>query len=83
MKISAPLLADRLALYATDAELRAAIFGARAKDPREGKQRKKNFWPGGSGQPIEKAHFGQGNPRKSKHFPWKNLAGAWIGLARL
>ena len=43
MKISAPLLADRLALYATDAELRAAIFGARAKDPREGKQRKKNF----------------------------------------
>jgi len=33
MKISAPLLADRLPLYATDPELRAAIFGARAKEP--------------------------------------------------
>jgi hypothetical protein len=33
MKVSAPLLAERLPLYATDPELRAAIFGARAKDP--------------------------------------------------
>src|SRR5271170_684037 len=33
MKLSAPLLAERLPLYATDPELRAAIFGARAKDP--------------------------------------------------
>ena len=33
IKISAPLLADRLPLYATDGELRAAIFGARARDP--------------------------------------------------
>jgi hypothetical protein len=33
MKVSAPTMIERLALYATDAELRAAIFGARAKDP--------------------------------------------------
>ena len=33
MKVSAPLLAACLPLYATDPELRAAIFGARAKDP--------------------------------------------------
>ena len=33
MKISAPILAESLPLYATDPELRAAIFGARAKEP--------------------------------------------------
>src|ERR1700691_5854871 len=33
IKVSAPLLADRLPLYATDGELRAAIFCARARDP--------------------------------------------------
>jgi hypothetical protein len=32
-KRAAPLLADRLPLYATDAELRAVIFGERASDP--------------------------------------------------
>jgi hypothetical protein len=30
VKRAAPLLADRLTLYASDSELRAAIFGARA-----------------------------------------------------
>jgi hypothetical protein len=44
---------------------------------------KKLFLPGGSSQPLEKAHFGQGNQRESKPFPWKNLAGFGAGLARL
>jgi hypothetical protein len=29
---------------------------------------RRNLLPEGSAQPIEKAHFGRGNPRKSKPF---------------
>src|SRR5271166_2106831 len=52
------------------------------------------FCPGGSAQLIEKAHFGQGNPRKSKPdsldflgsdlaglcWIWLDLANIWIGI---
>jgi hypothetical protein len=41
----------------------------------------KEKMPEGSAQPIEKADSGEANPRKSKLFPWRNLAGAWAGLA--
>jgi hypothetical protein len=41
--------------------------------------KRKNAW--GLAQPIEKAHFGQGNPRKSKLYSWKNLAESGVGLA--
>src|SRR5271155_5305632 len=48
-----------------------------------GEKAKKTFLPWGSAQPLEKAHFGQGNPRKTKLFPWKNLVQSWRGLAWL
>ena len=35
----------------------------------------KLFWPGGSAQTIENAHFREENPRKSKPFSWTDLAG--------
>ena len=54
--------------------------------PKVARARKKGagkvFWSWGSGQPFDKAHFGEGNPRKSKLFPWKNLAGAWGPLCQ-
>jgi hypothetical protein len=37
--------------------------------------------PGGSAQPLEKAQNGQGNPRKSKPFPWIDFDPAWPDLA--
>jgi hypothetical protein len=43
--------------------------------------RKKEKCPGGSAQPVEKAHFGQGNQRQSKPFPLIFLAPAWPGFA--
>jgi hypothetical protein len=39
------------------------------------------FLPRGSAQPVEKARFGQGNPRKSKPFSWKNLVRSLAGFA--
>jgi hypothetical protein len=41
---------------------------------------RKNFWPRGSAQPLEKAQFRQENPRKSKPFFFDWLGS---GLARL
>jgi hypothetical protein len=52
----------------------------RAADERE--EREKIFGPGGSAQPIEKAHFGQGNQRKSKPFSLIDLAQAWPDFAQ-
>jgi hypothetical protein len=37
--------------------------------------------PGGSAQPLEMAQNGQGNPRKSKPFPWIDFDPAWPDLA--
>jgi hypothetical protein len=42
---------------------------------------KKKKVHGGSAQPIEKAHFGQDNQRKSKPFPLIVLDRAWLGFA--
>jgi hypothetical protein len=53
--------------------------GRKAGTARVGQRKKKSAR--GSAQPIEKARFRQGNPRKSKLFPCKNLAGVWSGLA--
>jgi hypothetical protein len=41
------------------------------------------FHDRGSAQPFEKARFGQENPRETKPFPWKDLAGFGFGMARL
>ena len=46
----------------------------------QGGKRKKA--PGGSAEVLEKARFGQGNPRKSKRIPLLSLAGIRPGLAR-
>jgi hypothetical protein len=35
----------------------------------------------GSAQVLEKAQFGQGNPRKTEPFSWIVFARAWPGLA--
>jgi hypothetical protein len=48
---------------------------------RRGKEQEKNFLPGGSAQLLEKARFGQANPRKSKLFPLIVFARIWPGLA--
>jgi hypothetical protein len=48
-----------------------------------GKGAEKDFWSGRSRQPIDKAHFGQARPRKSRHFLgkiWLELGLAWIGF---
>jgi hypothetical protein len=42
---------------------------------------RKIFCPGGSAQPLQKAHFGQENPRKSKLFSLILFGQAWPGLA--
>jgi hypothetical protein len=39
------------------------------------------FSPWGSAQPIEKAQFGQGNPRKSKPFFFDSLCPALLAFA--
>jgi hypothetical protein len=41
----------------------------------------KDFCPGGSAQPLEKAQNGQGIPRKSEGFSFIRFAWAWVGLA--
>jgi hypothetical protein len=41
----------------------------------------KDFWPGGSPQPLEKAQNRKGNPRKSKPFSLIVLVRAWPGFA--
>jgi hypothetical protein len=43
----------------------------------------KIFCPGGSRQPVEKAHFGQGNPRKSKPFFFDFLGPDLAGLCKI
>jgi hypothetical protein len=50
-------------------------------DQRREKQREEKIFAGGSAQRIEKAHFGQENPRKSTLFPLIGLARAWAGFA--
>jgi hypothetical protein len=35
----------------------------------------------GTAQPIEKARFGQADPRKSKTIPLLGFASAWLGFA--
>jgi hypothetical protein len=62
------------------------------KDLGEEKEREKIFLPQGSLQPLERAQFGQGNPRKSKLFSliffglaWRDFAGfgsIWFWLWR-
>jgi hypothetical protein len=42
---------------------------------------KETFFAQGSRQPVEKVHFRQENPRKSKLSSWKNLDGARAGFA--
>jgi hypothetical protein len=42
-------------------------------------EKEKMAW--GSAQPLEKAHFRQENPRKSKPFPLIFLARAWLDFA--
>jgi hypothetical protein len=49
---------------------------------RRRKEREKTFLPQGSAQLIEKAHFRQGNPRKSKPFSLMDFARRWPGFAR-
>jgi hypothetical protein len=44
---------------------------------------KKTFSAQGSAQALEKARFGQGNPRKSEGFPLIGFGGAWLGFAGL
>jgi hypothetical protein len=48
---------------------------------RPGKERQRNFSPEGSAQPLEKARFGQENPRKSKPFSLLGFVRAWPGFA--
>jgi hypothetical protein len=51
-------------------------------EPRKGDgPEKKKKMPRGSAQPLEKARFGQGNPRKSKPFSLMDFAQAWLGFA--
>jgi len=50
----------------------------RYKSTAEANKRKKGSW---SAQPIGKAHFGQGNPRKSKPFSLIFFGLAWLDLA--
>jgi hypothetical protein len=50
----------------------------------EGTEPDNIFCPGGSAQPLEKAQFGQENPRKSKafsliHFVWAGPGFAGFG----
>jgi hypothetical protein len=45
-------------------------------------KQRKLFSPDVSRQPVEKAYSAEENQRKSKLFPWKNLAGAWARLAQ-
>src|SRR5271154_1183367 len=39
------------------------------------------FWARGSAQVLEKAQFGQGNPRKTEPFSWIVFTRAWPDLA--
>jgi len=43
-------------------------------------EKKKKCW--GSAQALEKAHFRQENPRKSKPFPLIFFGRAWLDFAR-
>jgi hypothetical protein len=47
----------------------------------KGREKKKMAW--GSAQPLEKARFGQGNPRKCKLFSLIFFGWAWPGFAGL
>jgi hypothetical protein len=46
-----------------------------------GERSRKYFSARGSAQLLEKAQFGQGNPRKTKPFSWELFARAWPDLA--
>jgi hypothetical protein len=46
-----------------------------------GDRSRKYFRAGGSAQVLEKAQFGQGNPRKTKPFFLGILCSAWLDLA--
>jgi hypothetical protein len=47
-----------------------------------GEESRKYFRGRGSAQVLEKAQNGQGNPRKTEHFPLMDFAQAWLDLAK-
>jgi hypothetical protein len=56
-----------------------------ARTPSDKEEREKIFFLWGSAQLLEKAGFGQANPRKSKRFPLICFAGfgwAWPDLGK-
>jgi hypothetical protein len=79
---------ERGQLNETDMENRKAPAEAavrRARGYAEGPGRQKKKHAGGSAQVLDKARFGQGNPRFSFDYLWPGFAGfgsVWLSLAQ-
>jgi hypothetical protein len=52
----------------------------RREDRRREQEREENFFSWGSPQPIERAHFRQGNQRESRSFSLTLFGHAWLGF---